>query len=140
VLLKLRRTYSLGQSISSLEIKMSLPDPNFEAWEPDTQAKLGGLMQMAGIDPVEAFMPRAVKDHPWIGLEIEFSFPEVCRGKITRCIIHPRGKLMFDVEFPEPVPPIHGLAPNFHVVLKDNPDYHQTVHRFFGHELRAMIV
>ena len=117
---------------------MPLPEAILDAWESDTQAKLGGLMQMAGIDPVEAFMPRAIKDHPWIGLEIAFQFPEVGRGKIIRCIIHPRGRLMFDVEFAEPVPPIHGLAPNFHVVLKDNPDCYQTIHRFFGHELKAL--
>jgi hypothetical protein len=117
---------------------MPLPDAVLEAWAPDTQAKLGGLMQMAGIDPVQAFMPRAVKDHPWIGLEIEFPFPEVGRGKIIDCIIHPRGKLMFDVEFPVPVPSIHGLAPTFRVVLKDNPAYYQSIHRFFGHELKAL--
>jgi hypothetical protein len=117
---------------------MPLPDAILHAWEPDTQTKLGGLMQMAGIDPVEAFMPRAIKDHPWIGLKIDFPFPEVGRGRITNCIIHPRGKLMFDVEFPEPVPSIHGLAPNFYVALKDNPAQYEQLHRFFGHELKAL--
>ena len=117
---------------------MQLPDAILHAWEPDTQAKLGGVMQMAGLDPVEAFMPRAVKDHPWIGLEIEFPFPEVGRGRIIRCITHPKGRLMFDVEFPDPVPSIHGLAPNFYVALKNDLTYHHQLHRFFGHELKAL--
>lgn len=118
---------------------MPLPEAILEAWAPDTQAKLGGLMEIAGLDPADAFLPRSVKDHPWIGLEIDFPFPEVGKGRIVRCIIHPLGKLMFDVEFPEPVPPIHGVAPNFHVVLKDKPAYCQQTHRFFGEELKAIL-
>jgi hypothetical protein len=38
----------------------------------------------------------------------------------------------------QPVPPIHGIAPRFRVVLKDNSAYHQLVHRFFGDELLAL--
>ena len=96
--------------------------------------KLGGLMQLAGIDPVEEFRVKEIHDHRWVGLEIAFSFPEVGRGTITHCLTHPRGKLMFDVTFPIPVPPIQNLR----VVLKDHPACHCTVHRFFGHELKAI--
>lgn len=115
---------------------MPLPEAILSAWDADTPAKLGGLMQMAGNDPAQEFRSRAIKAHPWIGLEIEFPFPEVGRGRITACLIHPRGKLMFDVEFPEPVPSIQGLAPNFYVALKSHPE---QVHRFFGSELKALI-
>ena len=118
---------------------MPLPDAILEAWKPDTQARLGGIMELAGIDPTEAFMPTGIKDHPWLGLEVEFPFPELGQGQIIRCIIHPKGRLMFDVEFPEPVPPIQGVGQNFHVVLKDNPAYHQHIHRFSGCELKALI-
>ena len=80
---------------------MPLPDAILEAWEPDTQARLGGIMELAGIDPTEAFMPTGIKDHPWLGLEVAFPFPEVRRGKIIRCVSK---KLGDTVE-------LHGLEP-----------------------------
>jgi hypothetical protein len=111
---------------------MPLPDAILEAWPSDSLEKIGALMEMAGIDPVEAFRVKAIRDHPWVGLEVQFPFPEVGKGKITHCLTHPRGKLMFDVTFPEPVPAVH----NGRVVRNQN--LYCDIHRFFGHELKAM--
>ena len=52
---------------------------------------------------------------------------------ILRCLTHPYGKLMFDVTFPEPVPPIL----NGQVVL--NKNLYSDLHRFFGHELKTLV-
>ncbi len=90
---------------------------------------------MAGVDLGLQLMPRSIADHPWVGLEVDFPFPEVGRGKVVRCLTHPQGRLMFDVQFPWPVPPIH----NFQVVLVDVPDYHQDTHRFYGFELQRLV-
>jgi len=117
---------------------MKLPDALMEAWEPDTQAKLGGIMQIAGIDPVEQFSSKKIKDHPWLNLQVKFPFPEVGNGIIRECIIHPLGRLMFDVFFPNPVPPIHGYGERYEVVLKDRPEHHQQWHRFFAEELKFL--
>ncbi len=115
----------------------ALPEAITRAWEADTQAKLGGLMQMAGIDVAEAFSTKRVVDHPWLGLTIRFPFPEVGEGRIVDCMTHPLGQLMFDVDFPSPVPPIHGGS-NPYVALKDRPEYHETSHRFFASELLSL--
>lgn len=112
-----------------------LPKALMHAWHHDDPAKLGGLMEMAGVDSLTAFLPRKIEDHPWIGLKVTFPFPEIGTGEIYRCVIHPYGKLMFDVRFPQPVPPIQSRE----VVLKNNPDYYETVHRFFAEELRALV-
>lgn len=118
---------------------MPLPsDVILRAWEHDAPAKLGGWMELAGIDPCDAFRVRKIKDHPWLGLTVKFPFPEVGEGRIVNCLTHPLGSLMFDVAFPKPVPPIQGVAPRFRAVLKYNPAYHQLEHRFFGDELLAL--
>jgi hypothetical protein len=111
---------------------MPLPDAILEAWPSDSLEKLGGWMEIAGVDAVEAFAARAIRDHPWLGLEVKFPFPEVGKGAITRCLTHPYRKLMFDVAFPEPVPPIL----NGQVVL--NKVLYSALHRFFGHELKEL--
>jgi hypothetical protein len=118
---------------------MPLPEAGLEAWDSADPEKLGGIMELAGLDPASVFLPRAIRDHPWLGLDVEFPFAEIGKGKITHCLIHPKGQLLFDVTFPEPVPPIHGTPPHFRVVGKENLDYYQTVHRFYGHELKALL-
>jgi hypothetical protein len=112
---------------------MSLPDAILEAWSRDAMKELGGLMELAGLDPVEIFASRTIGDHPWLGLEVRFPFPEVGKGKITRCLTHPSGALMFDVTFPKPVPPIH----NGQVVRIEN--LYCNLHRFFGQELKGIV-
>jgi hypothetical protein len=123
----------------STEEIMQLPDAILQAWDSVDPGKLGGWMALTGIDPEEVFRSKAIRDHPWLGLEVSFPFPEVGKGQITRCVIHPRGQLMFDVTFPEPVPPIQGAGPEFRVVLQDSPEHYQEVYRFFGHELKAIL-
>lgn len=117
---------------------MSLPaDVVLEAWPPDTIEKLGGYIQLAGLDLDALFLPRAVKGHPWVGQTVRFPYPEVGEGRITDCLINPRGYLTFDVFFADPVPPIHwrGRPFAYELVLVDNPTYHQQIHRFSGREL-----
>jgi len=116
-----------------------LPDTFLRAWDHDDPQKLGGAIELAGLDFDDLFIPRGIKDHPWIGQTVQFPFPEVGEGKIVNCVIHPYGRLMFDVLFPNPVPPIHGSGPdNFRVVLNARPIWHQMEHRFFGHELKQL--
>lgn len=110
-----------------------LPKAILEAFPSDTYQKLGGIMELAKVDL--DFFPKSIKDHPWIGGKIKFKFPEIGKGKIINCLIHPSGKLMFDVFFHEPVPPIYGGK----VVLKDNIQYHQQYHRFLGYELKELV-
>lgn len=85
-----------------------LPPAVMRAWDPGTPAALGGWMQLAGVDPAAAFASRPVADHPWVGLVVTFPFPEVGAGRVTGCLIHPRGELLFDVAFAAPVPHIRG--------------------------------
>jgi hypothetical protein len=66
-------------------------------WE---QAKLGGWMELAGIEPADCFCVKQIKDHPWIGQTVDFPFPQVGTGRVISCMTHPLGQLMFDVEFP----------------------------------------
>lgn len=117
---------------------MPLPEAMMNVWKPDMVKNIGGIMQMAGVDTDILFV-RSIVDHPWLGLEIEFPFPEVGKGKIIKCLTHPSGYLMFDVFFEEPVPPIRGTTGNYFVVLKDNPLYHQMTHRYYARELKDLI-
>lgn len=66
------------------------------AWESDTQEKLGGWMDLAGIDVQAAFMPRRVRDHPAMNQTFDLPYG---RGTVTNVITHPRGRLLFDVDF-----------------------------------------
>lgn len=59
---------------------------------PDTIPSHREIAQV-GMDP-EKF-PSTIKDHPCIGKR--FMFRQV-KCTITRCVIHPRGRIMLDVE------------------------------------------
>jgi hypothetical protein len=106
-----------------------LPKALMRAWEHDTQAKLGGLMELAGIDVADQFRVRAIPDHPWLGRKVKFPFPEIGTGTVSHCLIHPMGELLFDISFPDPVPPIQGYEGHWEVVLKDRLDYYQQIQR-----------
>jgi hypothetical protein len=87
-------------------------------WDADTQSTLGGWMALAGIDVQNAFSSHDV-EHPMVGQR--FSTPEG-DGIITKCLTHPRGYLMFDVEFDKPTPWVHvvlksAYGPGFYDVL-----------------------
>ena len=115
-----------------------LPEAITRAWSSNAQEELGGWIQLAGGDVVEVFASRSISDHPWLGLEVEFPFVEVGKGKITRCLTHPKGELMFDVVFEVPVPPIHGYPGRYEVALKDYPAYHRYEHRFMASMLQNL--
>ena len=119
-----------------------LPDAVLEAFPSDTYQKLGGIASMAGVDLELTILPRKIVDHPWVGLDVTFPFPEVGTGKIMQCITSPRGHLLFDVEFPMPVPPINEWGP-----MDGEPGgcevlragYHSPIHRFYGASLKGVI-
>lgn len=113
---------------------------NHRAYDNDVW-KLGGIARIAGVD-LEDTLPKSVKDHPWIGLKVtfpDFKDEGYKDGKILNCIVHPQGKLMFDVCFPDPIPPIHHRGSyGYELVLRDHRRYHEQVHRFFGDEIAAL--
>jgi len=115
------------------------------AFPSDVREQLGGWCQVAGFD-LEDTLPKSVKDHPWIGQTVFFPIfatDGYVDGKIIDCIVHPLGKLMFDIQFPTPVPPIHGHGycgeTGWEVVLRTNKDYHQQIHRMFGDEIAELV-
>lgn len=107
--------------------------------------ELGGVAQLAGID-LEERLPKSVKDHPWMDCEVTFpAFADdgFVGGKIVRCIVHPLGRLMFDILWPAPVPPLHGHGYRrplgWEVVLRDRPEYQELETRMFGHEIVELV-
>jgi hypothetical protein len=124
----------------------------------DIMGKLGGWAAVAGVDLLDT-LPKSVSDHPWIGQTVTFPyFVEngwFTDGKIIRCIVHPQGKLMFDVEWPIRCPPIHGSGYRgecgYEVVLKTPPLhrptekdehgclYHDKTSRHFADELLELV-
>jgi hypothetical protein len=53
-------------------------------------------------------------------------------------MVHPRGELMFDVLFDEPVPPHQSSRDGYYIALVNNQDYHVTEHRFRAHVLKEI--
>lgn len=101
--------------------------------------KLGGIARLAGVD-IEDCLPHSINDHPWIGQFVtfpRFSDHGFRRGRIDRCIVHPRGKLMFDVHFPNPVPLLH-KSTDWEVVTSYKYAYVQDL-RFYGNELFELV-
>jgi hypothetical protein len=117
---------------SSSRKNMPLPKAELRAWPVGTFQALAGFAEIAGGigDLEDAMLPRAWK-HPWVGLTVDLPNG---RGKIMHCINHPQGEFLFDVGYPEPVPPIH----NGKLVLVDNPTYHQQSHRYHASELQEL--
>src|SRR5688572_8349130 len=111
---------------------MKLPPAMTRLWEPDSYASLAGLAELAGksAEFEDAHRVRAL-DHPWIGLTV--TLPNGT-GTIRKCLTHPLGRLMFDVAYPEPVPPVQNKV----AVLVDRPDCHQMEHRFFADTLAEL--
>ena len=113
---------------------------NHEAFDSNIRQDLGGWCQIAAID-LEESLPKTIKDHPWIGRLV--TFPQFVDygykdGKILNCIVHPLGKLMFDIEYATPVPPIHGYSGHYRVALVNKLDYYQSIVRMFGDEIQEL--
>jgi len=124
------------------------------AFPSDVRESIGGWFRLAGFD-LEETLPKSVKDHPWIGCTVTFPcFAEngwFSNGKIVRCIVHPLGRLMFDIEWPVRCPPIQGGGyrgeVGWEVVLKEPPEwaeqdrdkygylYHDKEQRYFADEI-----
>jgi hypothetical protein len=86
-----------------------LPDALSRAWKKHAMRDMGGWIELMGGDPYKVFdTSKPITDHPWLNLTIHFpmlaesGWPS--EAVITKCIIHPQGELMFDFQFPEPVP------------------------------------
>jgi len=104
-----------------MEPLTKLPEAMTRIWDNDIPGKLSGWIALAGGDPEEVFACKAIAHHPWVGLTV--LFPGIGAGKVTNCLTHPRGNLLFDVAFPDPVPKL----------------YHAQTHRYFGDELKALV-
>jgi hypothetical protein len=119
-----------------------LPEAVERIWSSDAQAKLGSWIELAGGDVSEVFRSRVIENHPWLDLTLHFPLLEkagFCNiGKVVRCLVHPRGELMFDVRFTEPVPPHQSLHDGYYIALANSPDHHFTEHRFRAHVLKAV--
>ena len=80
------------------------------AWGANAMGDLGGWLELASIDPQETFKSRNIKDHPYIGKRIYFKFLDdagyTATATVINCRIHPKGRLLFDLQFPEPIPDI----------------------------------
>lgn len=107
--------------------------------------ELGGIAELAGID-LEDSLPKSVKDHPWIGQTITFPIfadKGFVGGRITNCLVHPLGNLMFDVTWPDPVWPIQGSGyrqpHGWEVVLEDHPAYGSNYMRMMGYEIAELV-
>jgi len=116
-----------------------LPNATIRIWPEDALKSFEGLMNIFGIYPDNLFGVRSFENHPWVGLDITFPFPELGIGRIYKCLTHPRGFLMFDVVFPEPVPPIGRNLGNLHVDLVDQKSYHHNHRRFSAFELIELV-
>jgi hypothetical protein len=104
-------------------------------WEPDDHTKLGGWVALAGRDPSEVFGVRGV-NHPWVGLEISFPFEGFGNGKIVKCLTHPKGQFMFDVEWDKPVPPVHyNLRDGYHAPFDRDETYYSSIQRYMANKL-----
>jgi hypothetical protein len=91
------------------------------------------------------YLESVICDHPWIGCHITFPLfakDGFVNGVIERCLIHPRGQLMFDINWPKAVPPLHGSGYRgkigWEVVLIDNPNYYEFTTRMFGKEIATL--
>ena len=114
-----------------------LPETILKAWESDTPGRLGGLIRMAGKDPANVFGSREVKDHEWIGWVVDL--PGIGAGRIIRSIIHPLGKLMFDLEYDDPVSVVWLEGDGVYIPFQDRPERHETVHRYYGESLLTIL-
>lgn len=111
---------------------MPLPNAPLRAFAADTYAQLAGWAELGGLlDQLEEAVAPHAWNHPWLGLEVELPNG---RGRITRCINHPYGEFLFDVEYPDPVPPINRGK----IVLAENEAYHQMTHRYRAEELKEL--
>ena len=112
-----------------------------EAWKPDTQEKIGGWLELAGIDVQNVFKTRSIEDHPYIGKNIYFKFLDdygyPCIGKVIKCLIHPGGRLLFDLDFSDPIPSIlFPVGSRNEFTLLDGSGYNQEIRRFSIDELQ----
>jgi hypothetical protein len=104
-----------------------------------------GWATVAGVN-LENGLPKSVEDHPWIGCEITFpvfAAKGFVGGRITHCIVHPRGGLLFDIAWPQPVWPIQGhgyrRSHGWEVVLENFPSHGSDYMRLYGTEIAELV-
>ncbi len=71
-----------------------------QMWDSDFWGKCGGLAQLAGLDRTDV-MPTTLDYHDKHIVNKRIRLDKLGDGFIERCIIHPRGRLLFDVIFDE---------------------------------------
>jgi hypothetical protein len=120
-----------------------LPEAITRIWQPDAYEKMGGWCELAGVDPLDVYGVREF-DHPWVGMRV--SFPEFegwgyTNGEVVKCLSHPRGSLMFDVVWPEPVPTVLYVGGRFKVINLDkegDPAYWTKHRRYMANKFVAL--
>lgn len=120
-----------------------LPKAPMRVWQPDAYEKMGGWCELAGVDPLDVYGVREFK-HPWVGMRV--SFPEFeeygyVNGEVVKCQSHPRGSLMFDVVWPEPVPSILYVGGEFKAIRlekKGDPAYWSRKGRYMASKFVAL--
>jgi len=100
------------------------------AWDDDAMRVLGGWLELAGIDPVRTFGCKAVK-HPLIGQAFRVGDVVIT---VKRCITHPRGRIMFDVQFSRLCPAVLGTG----VELRFAPAVAVSAERLTAEELAEL--
>ena len=79
-----------------------------KAWDSNSLKDLGGWLELVNIDPTKIFSSKNIKDHEYIGKKVYLK--EIDKAGydgvavIENCLIHPSGKLLFDIRFNQPVP------------------------------------
>ena len=109
-----------------------------KAWESNSLENLGGWMELANIDPSQVFRTRNIKDHEYIGKKVflkeleEAGYNSV--GIVINCLIHPKGRLLFDVDFRQPTPDFFINSQGVNLLTHRKPDC--EIHRVFINELQ----
>lgn len=122
-----------------------LPPAPVRVWQVKDRLERARRAERTGTPPDLGPLSREITDHPWVGLDVVFPFPEVGTGVVRKCLVHPRGELMFDVRFPGPVPRVvswcgNGASPGGCAIVSGGRRRdHRRGHRYFATELRGIV-
>ena len=138
---------TMYKTIDNSDLKYNVKDNKLddsvlsEAWQPDALQNLGGWLELAGIDPLDVFKTGNIEDHPYIGKKIYFKFLDdagyPCEGTVINCMIHPRGRLMFDIQFSNAIPDIlYPVGQRQEFTLIDRGKYNGFIERMVIDQLQ----
>ena len=110
-----------------------------KAWESDSLKSLGGWLELNNIDPMKVFNTKNIKDHEYIGKKVYLKEIDDAGyngvGVIDNCLIHPSGRLLFDIRFDQPVPDFFTTSKGVTLLTHRKAD--SEIHRVFISELQS---